>query len=153
MKKCFKCGAEKPLTDFYKHKAMADWHLNKCKECAKAEERKRRNDNIEEHRARDRKRHWENPERRAYSHAQSLAWRQKNPERHAELQANWNKRNPEKRKAHHAVSNAIRDGKLQKGLCEVCGSSSVQAHHDDYSKPLDVRWLCIEHHNEVHRIR
>jgi hypothetical protein len=35
--------------------------------------------------------------------------------------------------------------------CEVCGAESAHRHHDDYDKPLDVRWLCREHHAELHR--
>src|SRR4051794_27601008 len=52
------------------------------------------------------------------------------------------KKNPEKHRAHTAVARAIADGRLTKGACEVCGEERADAHHDDYSKPLDVRWLC-----------
>jgi hypothetical protein len=46
---------------------------------------------------------------------------------------------------------AIRAGILLRKPCEVCGKEKVDAHHDDYMKPLDVRWLCRKHHNEHHR--
>jgi hypothetical protein len=47
------------------------------------------------------------------------------------------------------TGNAIRDGRLIRKPCEKCGKKA-QAHHDDYSKPLDVRWLCFKHHREFH---
>ena len=46
--------------------------------------------------------------------------------------------------------NAIRRGDLIKQPCEVCQEKKVDAHHDDYSKPLSVRWLCRKHHAEHH---
>ena len=46
----------------------------------------------------------------------------------------------------------IKAGVLVKFPCEVCAVTKVDAHHDDYAKPLDVRWLCRKHHNEHHRI-
>jgi ribosomal protein S27AE len=61
-------------------------------------------------------------------------------------------RYPEKAAAHKAVMNAKRRGELIPAPCESCGASSVQAHHDDYSKPLDVRWLCRRCHREWHEI-
>lgn len=45
----------------------------------------------------------------------------------------------------------IRNGLLTRNPCEVCGELKVDAHHDDYMRPLDVRWLCRKHHNEHHR--
>ena len=46
---------------------------------------------------------------------------------------------------------AIKIGKILKQPCEMCGVPQVDAHHDDYSKPLDVRWLCRPHHIEFHK--
>lgn len=56
--------------------------------------------------------------------------------------------NPEKVKARRVLLQAIRRGKISRGACEVCGNLG-QAHHDDYSKPFDVRWLCFRHHREI----
>jgi hypothetical protein len=58
---------------------------------------------------------------------------------------------PEERKATLLVGNAIRGGRLTKQPCEKCNAAeNVQAHHEDYSKPLEVTWLCRKHHNERH---
>ena len=61
------------------------------------------------------------------------------------------KNNPEKFKARSAVKRAVKKGTLKRQPCEVCGEIKSQAHHDDYNKPLDIRWLCSKHHGEVHR--
>lgn len=80
--------------------------------------------------------------------------RSKTPERKAYHRQNsklmWEKY-PERRSAHIAVGNAVRDGKLFKQPCFICGSTKVEAHHPDYSAPLDVVWLCKPHHEEVHK--
>jgi ribosomal protein S27AE len=44
--------------------------------------------------------------------------------------------------AHRKVAAAVAAGKLVRQPCEVCGATVAQAHHDDYDKPLEVRWLC-----------
>jgi len=58
-----------------------------------------------------------------------------------------NSRSP-KRRAREALRRAIRDGKFPRGTCH-CGKVG-HGHHEDYSKPLDVIWLCGEHHKERH---
>lgn len=50
------------------------------------------------------------------------------------------------------TSRAIKRGQLVKQPCEVCQTEqNVEAHHDDYLKPLEVRWLCKKHHAEHHK--
>lgn len=60
--------------------------------------------------------------------------------------------NTRQKYAWNLTAAAIRRGRLVKQPCEVCGAASVQAHHDDYSNPLDVRWLCRAHHEETHQL-
>lgn len=55
-----------------------------------------------------------------------------------------------KQRARVDVSLAIRGGTLTREPCETCGEAKSEAHHDDYTKPLDVRWLCRRHHRWHH---
>lgn len=55
---------------------------------------------------------------------------------------------PEKYAARQKVLIAVRNGSLVKQPCKECGALKVEAHHPDYSKPLDVIWLCKKHHME-----
>lgn len=52
--------------------------------------------------------------------------------------------------AHKAIRNRLSRGKLEKQPCEVCGSEPAEAHHDDYNKPLEIRWLCKKCHTKWH---
>jgi hypothetical protein len=52
-----------------------------------------------------------------------------------------------------ATRNYIKAGVLMKDNCEICGTNeNIEAHHEDYTKPLDVRWLCRVHHREHHKL-
>jgi hypothetical protein len=132
--RCFKCLKVLPLSEFYKHPQMGNGHIGKCKECNKKDVR----DNYRKRR----------PQYAAYGRERDQ--RPEYKEKKKEYQRKRRARRPDKYKANCATSNAIRDKRLDRGPCEECGSVFVEAHHDDYSKPLDVRWLCFRHHRLLH---
>lgn len=134
MKQCFKCKETKPLGEFYKHRGMADGHLNKCKDCTKRDAWLHRQENIDRIREYDRGRN-SLPHRVASRTANTSAYRVRYPERY---------------KATTAVNNALKRGAITKTACWVCGEAEVDAHHADYSRPLDVIWLCVMHHRQIH---
>lgn len=144
MKVCKKCKLIKPLTEFYPHSLMRDGYLNTCKACTLIRIRTHRKNNLERIRYYDRIR-GRLPERllanklRGGGQGRSGATKQ------------WRNRNPEKYKAHIILNNAIRDGKITRGNCCVCGVRKVEAHHEDYNLPLEVQWLCRTHHALLHR--
>lgn len=134
-KECFKCKTVKSLEEFYKHSAMADGHLNKCKECTKKDVGRHREQNIEKIRAYDRA-------RGILPHRLALA---------AKVQKLWRSEDRRRSAAHNAVARAIRNGSLSKENCVRCGSNKSVAHHEDYNKKLDVMWLCMPCHKQRHK--
>lgn len=133
-KTCFKCNTTQTIDNFYKHPMMGDGYLGKCKTCNKQDVK----DNYAKRRA---------------QYSEYEARRNQDPDRKQRKRDYENKhreRNPDKAKARYVVGNAVRDGRLERLPCEVCGDPKSQGHHDDYSKPLDVRWLCFTHHREHH---
>jgi len=73
------------------------------------------------------------------------------PEKKITRQEKWGKANPQARWAHMALRSALRRGLVEKQPCERCGCEHSEAHHGDYDRPMDVRWLCRPHHKEEHR--
>jgi hypothetical protein len=60
------------------------------------------------------------------------------------------KRYPDRIRARNIISNRIKRGSIIREPCAICGSMDTEAHHEDYSKPLEVVWLCKKHHREKH---
>lgn len=134
MKPCISCGIEQPLTEFYAHKAMKDGRLNKCKSCVKRDVMQRQKDNPDAYRARHK------------------SWRDRNKDTVSLYAKNWVSKNPVARSAHVILNNAIKTGCIEKPkFCEECGAQErLDGHHEDYSLPLVVRWLCRKCHKAKH---
>lgn len=45
---------------------------------------------------------------------------------------------------------SIKRGKITRLSCEICGDLSTHAHHEDYTKPFEIVWLCRNHHKQLH---
>ncbi len=154
MKRCFKCKSLRPFEEFYKHPQMADGFLGKCKQCTKQDVALNRNKNIDRVRHYDRLRGGLDHRKNANRERAKAIRRSGDTEaiqRLNEANRRYSAKHADRRKAQIAVGNAIRDGRLIRGLCFVCGSEKVEGHHYDYSKPLDVVWVCRQHHCDIHK--
>ena len=150
MKVCRECGLEKELTEFYVHKMMGDGYLNKCKECVKSRVNTHRSNNLEKAIEYDRKRNMlphRVAARKQYMETES------GKKARIERNKRYAERFPIRAFARHSVGNAVRDKRLVKAkFCSECGSDNkIEGHHDDYTKPLEVRWLCEQCHKKWHK--
>jgi|SRR6185312_2103864 len=161
MKICTRCGISRPDEQFGRNKKMRDGLDSWCNPCRSERQRARYSANSEKYREYSREYRKTSANPRLYSaryrkdhHEDVLAttrrWREKNREKVAAYGAAI--RGTLNRKARDAVNLAVKTGKLTVTPCERCGYAiGVQAHHEDYARPLDVTWLCRACHGERHR--
>jgi len=140
-KKCNICNQIQPITNFYKSAA-------KCKPCNIEYAKQYRLDNIDKVRVYDRNR--PNHKDRAEAHKERIANISEDKKKIYTKQKNdWRKRNRDKQSAHNKAKRANLD-KLQH--CEHCKENKdLQGHHPDYTKPLEVVWLCASCHGVEHK--
>ena len=124
-KRCFKCGKEKNLNEFYPHKQMTDGHLGKCIECTKKDNKLHRESNplpIYETRLRIHK---------------------KNPTHY----------NANKVIEAALIAGEITKLSYCQGCGRTEDEVVIHAHHNNYQNPLDVIWVCPTCHRRLDRIR
>ena len=174
MKKCKTCGETKSLEKFPKRSAL-------CKLCRNQKNREKYD--PEKERIRSKKKKEKNYEKiKELNKLACLRYREKNlnrirkkgreryhrkkqegnlPKKYESKKAvksvqKWQKNNKHKVKASYLVRKALWRGELKKpDFCPFCGEKDVriEAHHEDYTKPLEVLWCCRRCHGKFDRIR
>jgi hypothetical protein len=132
-KLCPKCKVTQPITEFSKDKQTKSGISSHCKPCKRRYSLRYRYANLEKVQAQHREYHRNN-------------WA-KNQENLKRTKA----KHPEREMARVLLHRALRKGWLTKQPCEKCGDPKGQAHHEDYSKPLEVHWMCHKCHGKEHR--
>ena len=138
---CYACNKTLTLNDFYKCKSTKDGLASACKKCSVRLYKEYRHKNIEASREKKRKYY--------------ITYYAANRERLL-LKAKNRKRNRPHERARDTLSKAVKRGHIKKpNKCSDCGfvldKKKIHGHHHDYSKPLDVVWLCRSCHWKLHR--
>ena len=139
-KKCSECGRELPLTKFNKNRKRKDGLQDRCRDCFSEYNKKRYASNREKFKTMVKK------------------YREENPCNELDTRIKMCAKNPNKKNAHMAVDAAIRAGVIENPqVCYGCGCKPpehrIEAHHHNYSKPLEVIWLCTPCHRRMDQQR
>lgn len=128
MKQCSKCHEMKELPEFYRKR---DGHESMCKDCRKEATRIRRG----------------TPEGKAIrsAYGKKIYSIQKDTQSALEDLARRVLSQEDKYRVYSVLENALLSGEIRRLPCEICGHVNTEAIHDDYSKPLNVRWRCFTH--------
>lgn len=153
LKQCKRCGGRKPLDAFHRHRKAVDGKQSDCKECCAEKSRARYGEKRDEIQLKQRAYVEQNRERkRAKDRADYEANRERELERHRQSRL----KAPDKYAARTALRAAVLRGDVVKPEhCEECNQRTparrLHGHHRDYSKPLEVEWLCTGCHGRAHQ--
>jgi hypothetical protein len=129
-KRCSYCRKTKPVDQFHRRSNCASGCQSRCKEC--------RYKTVDQ----------------AVKQTANQQWRTKNSVIHNAANQKWRANNRAKTRAHKLLDEAVKNGDLERpDTCERCGLKSSRAlhgHHRDYSRPLEVLWLCAKCHGAEH---
>ena len=140
MKQCTNCGIWWSPEFFYRNSAAPDGRAWRCIECAKK---------IARERLGPRPPDWK--KKSADKKAYRKKWLDEHPGYLSKMKKKYYSENRDKLKVRYRFREALKRGKLERQPCFVCGIESADGHHPDYSRPLDVVWLCKDHHRQLHR--
>lgn len=145
--RCYTCGSPFAPSEWQIKKT--EWQCGDCRRAHQLEWRQRRKEAGKPVKSGNMPREW---------HANYEAERNQKPvvRKMAAKRAKARRENPLERHkwiARIKLRQAISSGKIQRKPCERCGAVKSQGHHEDYSKPLDVQWLCPKHHAALHRAK
>ena len=141
MKTCRLCKEEKEEIDFRVSNKKTGKMRSECRDCERVLNREYHLNNSEK----ISERHKNNRALRGVDYARKL------DNKHKNKREKYKEENKEKIKAHEILNSAIKSGTVIRFPCKECGNVKVDAHHEDYSKPLDVIFLCRKHHLILHR--
>lgn len=145
-KVCSKCHQEKSVSEFYFRRDRSRY-ISPCKSCTLLQRKEYYALHSVQIRARIQV--YQASHIEAHRSSSRAHYRRTASTRRERLRC-YKKRNPERVLAHKIVYRALRDGTLLSGPCVLCGALQSEAHHPDYSKPLEVVWLCRSCHRKLH---
>lgn len=143
-KKCTRCGIVKKDTDYYKDTRKSDGLYARCKKCHVKD--------FSKTPTKEYSRKYRNSQKRIeYMKNYKMTEGYTKKTREAAMRYRGNPENKLKIKAREKFATALKFGKLKKPeTCETCKNKNIEGHHPDYSKPLEVLWLCKKHHELIH---
>lgn len=150
MYRCSRCRIVKPVTEFYKQSNSVKGHTSACKLCTNAAMRAYYAAHQQE-RSQAIRNYMKSPQGKVVRG--QIREKYRTSSRGKATIKVYLARHAVADKARGTLRQAVRNGHVQRGACGICGKLNAHGHHEDYTQPLAVLWLCHTHHTLIHQYK